>query len=589
MNLNTPLCFLALMCAFPLFAQKLQRDTIAVLPGVGPTVAFERNFDGKIKQVGPEKFICELEKDTIAEPWYFVQDNVVTPPDLFADCIFISPVRQAESRKSPEFFMQKRSDDIYTDRIRWFKSERSSEYRVPASSRYYLDTTKIQFYPNSLIRSDTLTRHIALQYSHPFYFRKTEVTNAEYREFVIWVRDSIAHTRLNHFNANGTINWLEKIDYADSATRDQIGFFLPIHLRFWKRIEVDSRKLIYKFRNRSTEIAFDTLAVYPDTLSWVHDFSFSFNEPMTNMYFWHPAYNTYPVCGVSYWQSMAYLDWLNVKLNNQFAGKGLKINCALPSAAEWDLVSTAENNNGQLQLLGENYNQLCDDSWLTDLVVNSPQGKRSMHVVSPEEKKANLGTDSVITKSRYFTYQINDSRNLRLMLHDAQVMYGNLTIDNGFHTQSVNPAIQKRYFESRKSRGVKNELKTNPYFKVHLDNNGISYLDGNVSEWLRNDVNECWRPIMTKRLNHWSPLMTAEDSIVRSIESLYFRQLPAQGKLVMGGNWFDERFSLANGKNPAGYNAKTFLNPAEQHCTVGFRYVIYVTAAETTTPQPKKQ
>jgi hypothetical protein len=49
----------------------------------------------------------------------------------------------------------------------------------------------------------------------------------------------------------------------------------------------------------------------------------------------------------------------------------------------------------------------------------------------------------------------------------------------------------------------------------------------------------------------------------------------------MGGNWYDERYSFVHGKNPAGFNAKTFLNPAEQHCTVGFRYVIYVTEITT--------
>ncbi|MCA6362460.1 MAG: SUMF1/EgtB/PvdO family nonheme iron enzyme [Bacteroidetes bacterium] len=588
MNLGTLLGFLAIMCASALSAQKLQRDTIAVLPGVGPTVAFERRFDGKIKQVGPDKFICELAPDTVARPWYFVKEYVITPPDLFDDCIFISPLKQAESKSDPEFFLQQHSDEIYYDRIKWFKSERSPGYRVPASARYYLDTTKLHFYSNSLICSDTLTQKIALQYSPPFYFRKTEVTNAEYREFVNWVRDSIAHTHLKHFNPNGTINWLTKIDYADSITREKTGFFLPIHLRFWARIEVDSRKLIYKFRNKPTELSSDTLAVYPDTLSWIHDFSFSFNEPMTNMYFWHPAYNTYPVCGVSYWQCLAYLDWLNVKMNKRVYGKGLKITCALPSAAEWDLASTAENENGQIRLLGENYNQLCDDSWLTDLVVNNLRGKRALQVISPEESAVNTNVDTVISKSRYFTYQLFDSRNLRLLLHENKLMFGNLTIDDGFHTQSVNHQTPNKYFDGLKFRRMAHKRPANTYFNAHLDNNSISYLDGNVSEWLRNDINECWRPVMTKRLNHWSPLMTAEDSIVRSIESLYFRQLPAQGKLVMGGNWFDERFSLANGKNPAGYNAKTFLNPAEKHCTVGFRYVIYVTAAETTTPQPKK-
>jgi formylglycine-generating enzyme required for sulfatase activity len=587
-NLYAAFCILIGICASTLKAQKLQRDTIAVLPGTGKTINFERQFDGKIIQIGPEKFICELENDTVARPWYFVQEYVITSPDLFADCIFISPLRHTISKYGPAFFLQPQSDFIYSNRIKTFKYERHSPYHVPSSARYYLDANSIKFNSKSECWSDTLTRKIASQYSQPFYFRKTEVTNVEYREFVSWVRDSIAHIRLGHLNPNGTINWLKKINYADSLTRNKTALFLPVYMRFWGRAEIDTRKLIYKFRNTPPEYPFDTLSVYPDTLAWVHDFSFSFNEPMTNMYFWHPAYNTYPVCGVSYWQCLAYLDWLNVKMNKRFNGKGLKITCTLPSAAEWDLASTAENENGQLRLLGENYNQLCDDSWLTDLTVKSLQGKRQIQVISPEERASHSFTDTLYTKSRYGVYNVYDSKNLRLLLHDDKVMNGDLTRDDGFHTQSVYYETKMRDYDRRRSRREKKTSGNNPYYNAHFDNNGISFLDGNVSEWLREDVNECWRPMMMKRLNHWSSLMMAEDSLVRNIERLYYQQLPAQGKLVMGSNWFDERFSLAEGKNPAGYNAKTFLNPAEKHCTVGFRYVIYVTAAQTTTLQPKK-
>ena len=44
----------------------------------------------------------------------------------------------------------------------------------------------------------------------------------------------------------------------------------------------------------------EVINVYPDTLVWVHDFTYSFNEPMTENYFWHPAYDEYPVVGVTW-------------------------------------------------------------------------------------------------------------------------------------------------------------------------------------------------------------------------------------------------------------------------------------------------
>ena len=49
--------------------------------------------------------------------------------------------------------------------------------------------------------------------------------------------------------------------------------------------------------------------VYPDTLTWLHDFSYTFNEPMFDTYFWHPAYGEYPVVGVNWEQAKAFCNW----------------------------------------------------------------------------------------------------------------------------------------------------------------------------------------------------------------------------------------------------------------------------------------
>jgi hypothetical protein len=46
--------------------------------------------------------------------------------------------------------------------------------------------------------------------------------------------------------------------------------------------------------------------------------------------------------------------------------------------------------------------------------------------------------------------------------------------------------------------------------------------------------------------------------------------------LVRGANWYDERYAYKLGKNVAGTNAKVFLDPNKSHCTLGFRYVIYI-------------
>src|SRR5688572_24655403 len=57
-----------------------------------------------------------------------------------------------------------------------------------------------------------------------FFMDDTEITNNEYRQFVEWVRDSIAHTTLDHFvedeEGNQVIDWEYEIDWTDEALDD---------------------------------------------------------------------------------------------------------------------------------------------------------------------------------------------------------------------------------------------------------------------------------------------------------------------------------------------------------------------------------
>lgn len=148
-----------------------------------------------------------------------------------------------------------------------------------------------------------------------FYMDDTEITNNEYRQFVYYVRDSLAHARLDHFNEddNGqqTIDWTQKIDWTDEALEDM---YYKGAEQFIGSKEYDIRKFMYeyqwrdwnlaahatKYGERGNTIKKDKVMVYPDTLVWVRDFAYSYNEPMTRNYFWHPAFDDYPVVGVNW-------------------------------------------------------------------------------------------------------------------------------------------------------------------------------------------------------------------------------------------------------------------------------------------------
>lgn len=296
-----------------------------------------------------------------------------------------------------------------------------------------------------------------------FYIDDSEISNNEYRQFVYWVRDSIARQLLAHGSnpeaeefgipqedflemwpiykgdnnlQDPYLNWDKRINW-DSPDEDYRADLQPMYLpeveRFYNRKEIDTRKLNYEYYridirlaasksnrfiaqkspdiqdaaheykkadymngvvlndgqnnapgspstpvgdpgkdaktlgtynvkdqvsvgqgnyvprerkgvDRSAFIIKDIINVYPDTLAWVHDYTYSFNEPMTNMYFWHMAYDQYPVVGVSWKQARAFSIWRSLLLNNFLIGTGQSIvnDFRLPTESEWERAARGD-------------------------------------------------------------------------------------------------------------------------------------------------------------------------------------------------------------------------------------------------------
>jgi sulfatase modifying factor 1 len=201
---------------------------------------------------------------------------------------------------------------------------------------------------------------------HAFYMDDTEITNNEYRQFVNWVRDSIAHRLLggDHLVDEGEeterINWKTKIDWNDEANTETLAeMFLPENERYFKKKELDPRKLNFEFyridwkeaarksnrgiggKDRSQFVKKETVSIFPDTLTWVHDFSFTYNEPMTQSYFWHPSYDDYPVVGVTWKQARAFCFWRSKLYGDYFRSQGEAVlqDFRLPSEAEWEYAA----------------------------------------------------------------------------------------------------------------------------------------------------------------------------------------------------------------------------------------------------------
>ncbi len=201
-----------------------------------------------------------------------------------------------------------------------------------------------------------------------FFMDETEISNNEYRQFVEFVKDSIAHKILggDYLIDDNAVNYREKIDWEDEEIQDQLSsMYTPENQRILGRKEINTKLLNYVYYwvdfktaakeenrtsgsnphnadfDRSSVIMTEIVNVYPDTLCWVHDFTYSYNEPMTRNYFWHPAFDNYPVVGVDWKQATAFSKWRTRFWNDYRTELGDVINdeFRLPYESEWEYAA----------------------------------------------------------------------------------------------------------------------------------------------------------------------------------------------------------------------------------------------------------
>jgi sulfatase modifying factor 1 len=195
-----------------------------------------------------------------------------------------------------------------------------------------------------------------------FWMDATEITNNEYRQFVYWVRDSIAATMMQYgkdIDGKFQVDWkkAQTIKWGDKATVEKIDqMILTPDDRIFGKKEIDPSKLMYhsetfnlkdaakkenEGKKRSQFIVKKDVRIYPDTLVWIRDFSYSYNEPMTQRYFSHPAFGNYPVVGVNWNQATVFCEWRSQYLNSALdrQKKAMESSFRLPTEAEWEYAA----------------------------------------------------------------------------------------------------------------------------------------------------------------------------------------------------------------------------------------------------------
>lgn len=83
----------------------------------------------------------------------------------------------------------------------------------------------------------------------------------------------------------------------------------------------------------------------PDSNVWL--FNATYNKPLVENYYRHPAFNKYPVVGVSYTQVQDFLKWKTDNMNKilEKAGIEQKVEFRLPTQEEWEELAKAQKKS----------------------------------------------------------------------------------------------------------------------------------------------------------------------------------------------------------------------------------------------------
>ena len=239
-----------------------------------------------------------------------------------------------------------------------------------------------------------------------FWMDETEITNDKYKQFVNYVRDSVAlralvmagreEFRLKSKNQTddatpetARLNWRMKIIWntKDEEIRKVLeSLYYQNDNAIGSKKQLDPTKLQYRYQwvnsdqaalpknkfnvntgayAKDAQVRVDTsyiengvvinktitrklvsrkdlistkiINVYPDTIMWLRDFQFSYNDPKMRMYFSHPGFSRYPVVGVTWEQAQAFCQWRTQYFNSTHFVEGQDYR--LPTEAEWEYAA----------------------------------------------------------------------------------------------------------------------------------------------------------------------------------------------------------------------------------------------------------
>lgn len=496
----------------------------------------------------------------------------------------------------PQLYLKDSNNFIQANSLRY---EMALDELVYINWEIGYDSLNNQSKVDSFINAACYTRDekysdIVQDYFQPFLISKYEVTNADYREFVEWVKDSIIREKIylsdeiddemalqflsieksDHiyysedemgwveldpserminralFELNFDFDWRKEIP-AETYVPIVAEFYKRQNERWYKRREFDTKKLVYHYytvdfssaiqdthdiidsayggknqairshTDRSKYIIHHQQPIYPDTLSWLKTKWYPFNDPISRMYFWHPAYDNFPVVGLSYTQIQAYIHWKEKQLQKQYPELMRHYHLTLPNLQdiEWTINSTLPQHAAKYT---------SDQEIITNLMLG-------------------LSTDDIAT------------------FHEAYLS-GEMPYTHKVFAATNHIQKPKQLPESMRA-----------ILKMRLENNQlqnqVEFLSGNVSEWIDCSY-ESYQKVLDAYINYNCFADIDYCQYQRPLDANKIAMNDKDGMLIMGSNWYDERYNDVLTVNTAGTFAKRFADKDSSFATVGFRLVL---------------
>jgi formylglycine-generating enzyme len=190
-----------------------------------------------------------------------------------------------------------------------------------------------------------------------YWMASNEVTNAEYREFTLWVRDSVVRDFLYRSGIREygipcdelsqswacfkgyRINWQTELDiYRDDIYELVVPHFYQ-DVFFYRNVFFDADCLEYRYQSENGMERVERIA--PDSTCWTREEWFGIS--LEQSYFNHSAYAERPVVGVTLSQAMAYAhwrtQWANSTLKEMKRSKIKSIRFRVPTESEWEAAA----------------------------------------------------------------------------------------------------------------------------------------------------------------------------------------------------------------------------------------------------------